>query len=160
MDKPYKFAYNVTLTTQIIAGVALTFMLLITLSEVILRAFGKPIIGSHEIIAFSGGIVIGFAIPYTSWTKTHVYVDVLTNSLSKKSKRAFKFVTRLMGLGIFALLGWNLILMAFDLYKNNQVSLTLRIPFYPLSFGIGISCLIQSVLLLYNAIRILGGKDE
>lgn len=81
-----KSVYKLSITTQVIAGLALVVMLIITLSEVILRSFGKPILGSYEIISFTGGIVIGFAIPYTSWKRGHIYVDFLINKFSKKKE--------------------------------------------------------------------------
>jgi hypothetical protein len=46
-------------------------MLLFTLTNVVMRAFGKPI-GDFEIISFLGAVVIGFAIPYTSLHKGHI----------------------------------------------------------------------------------------
>lgn len=83
-----KSVYKLSITTQVIAGLALVVMLIITLSEVILRSFGKPILGSYEIISFTGGIVIGFAIPYTSWKRGHIYVDFLINKFSKKKRKS------------------------------------------------------------------------
>jgi TRAP-type C4-dicarboxylate transport system permease small subunit len=74
---------KLSITTQVIAALALAFMLILTLSEVILRALGKPIVGSYELISLTGGIVIGFAIPYTSWVKGHVYVDFLLEFKAK-----------------------------------------------------------------------------
>ena len=51
---------------EVVAGVFLVFMMLLTTFDVILRAFGRPIIGTYEMVALSGGIVIGFSVPITS----------------------------------------------------------------------------------------------
>ncbi len=53
----------------LIAGLTLAFMLVFTLTDVIMRAFGKPIVGDFEVISFLGAVVVGFAIPYTSLQK-------------------------------------------------------------------------------------------
>ena len=46
------------------AGLVLACMMLVTLSDVIMRNLGRPIVGSLEIISFCGSVVVGFAIPY------------------------------------------------------------------------------------------------
>jgi len=47
------------------AGVVLTFMMLLTVADVILRYLGRPIAGSYELVSLCGAVVVGFAIPYT-----------------------------------------------------------------------------------------------
>ena len=52
---------------NIIAGTSLTFLMLLTVGDVILRYFKRPIVGTYELVAFSGAVVIGFSLPFTSW---------------------------------------------------------------------------------------------
>ena len=54
----------------LISGLTLAFMLVFTLTDVIMRAFGKPIVGDYEVISFLGAVVVGFAIPYTLAQRT------------------------------------------------------------------------------------------
>ena len=54
---------------NVVAGIAITFIMLLTVADVILRIFRKPIVGTYELVGFSGAIVIGFAIPLTSWMR-------------------------------------------------------------------------------------------
>ena len=49
-----------------IGGAALTFMMFLTVSDVLLRAFGHPIMGTYEIVSQSLAVVIGFGIPKVS----------------------------------------------------------------------------------------------
>jgi TRAP-type C4-dicarboxylate transport system permease small subunit len=156
-----KFISQVSLTTHIFAGTALIFMMVVTLIEVIGRAFGKPIIGSYELVSFSGAIVIGFAIPYTSWKRGHVYVDAMVNNLSHHWKLVVTTFTRILGIMLFLLAGWNFISMGFDLYATKEVSTTLRLPFYPIAYGIGVSCFIQCMILVADiAKNVVGGRHE
>jgi TRAP-type C4-dicarboxylate transport system permease small subunit len=143
-----------------IAGLALVFMMVVTLSEVIMRAFGKPIVGSYELISFTGGIVIGFAIPYTSWKRGHVYVDSIINTFSKEKRGVINATTRCLGILLFLFIGWNFISMGIDLYTTGEVSTTLRLPFYPIAYGIGVSCFIQCLLLFADILKIFGGEYE
>ena len=144
----------------VIAGVALTFLMVLTVLDVILRAFKKPIVGTYELVAFSGAVVIGMALPITSWLRGHIYVDFLIGAFPSRIKNGFNVLTRLMGIGLFVLAGWNLFRYAAELKRAGEVSLTLRIPFYPVAFGLGVSCFILCLVLLVDIFKVLRGEYE
>ena len=58
-----------------IAGAALTAIVFLTVSDVILRLFKQPILGTYEIVSLLGAVVIGFAIPQTSIDRGQVLMD-------------------------------------------------------------------------------------
>ena len=145
---------------NIIAGVALTFMMTITVADVVLRFFRRPIVGTYELVALSGAIVVGFSIPFTSWQRGHIYVDFLIAKLSVRARNIFHTVTRCLGIGLFFLIGWNLMVVGADLHRSGEVSLTLQLPFYPVAWGVGICCLAQCLVLLCDIFKVWGGKYE
>jgi len=145
---------------NIIAGISLTFLMLLTVTDVILRYFRRPILGTYELVAFSGAVVIGFALPFTSWVRGHIYVDFLILRFSQKIRNVFNIITRCLVIWLFLMIGWNLIDYGMDLYKSGEVSLTLQMPFYPVAYGMGICCFIQCLVLLCDIPKILGGKYE
>lgn len=145
---------------NIIAGITLTFMMSITVADVILRSFRRPIVGTYELVAFSGAVVIGFSLPFTSWVRGHIYVDFIISRFSKKIRNAFNIVTRGMVIGLFLMIGWNLIKFGMDLQKSGEVSLTLQMPFYPVAYGIGICCFVQCLVIGCDLLKIYGGKYE
>ena len=54
-----------------------------TVVDVFLRAVGHPVVGAYEIIGLiCGPLVIGFAVPLTSWNKNHVSMDILLPRLA------------------------------------------------------------------------------
>ena len=146
--------------TNVVAGIVLTGMMLLTVADVILRSGGKPIVGSFELVAFCGAVVIGFSIPFTSWVRGHIYVDFFIQKLPQTARRIFHLATRCLGIGLFLMIGWNLVKMGMDLSKSGEVSPTLQMPFYPVVYGIGICCLIQCLVLIGDIGKILGGKYE
>lgn len=145
---------------NIIAGITLTFMMLLTVSDVILRFMRRPIVGTYELVAFSGAVVIGFALPYTSWLRGHIFVDFLISRFPKMITNFFNIGTRLLAIGLFLLIGWNLFLYGKDLYRSGEVSLTLQMPFYPVAYGVGVCCFIQSLVLFCDILKIIGGRYE
>jgi TRAP-type C4-dicarboxylate transport system permease small subunit len=144
----------------VIAGIALTGIVGLTVTDVILRAFGSPILGSYEVVALMGALVAGFSLPFTSWVRGHIYVDVLVQRLPRGARNGFHFATRTMGIVFFFLIAWNLVKMGLDLQKSGEVSPTLQIPFYPIVYGVGICCLLQSLVLLGDIAKLLRGKYE
>src|SRR5512139_3007098 len=143
-----------------IAAAALGFMILLTVADVILRSFRKPIIGTYEIVALSGAVIIGFSIPFTSWMKGHVNVDFFILKLPPRGRKIFNLITKYLGIGLFLILGWNLIILGMDLHKAGEVTPTRHIPFYPVLYGIGICCFFQCLVLFSDIVKILGGKYE
>jgi TRAP-type C4-dicarboxylate transport system permease small subunit len=75
-------------------------------------------------------------------------------------KNSINIITRLLGIILFIVIGYNLLLYATDLYRSGEVSLTRQIPFYPVAFGMGICCFIQCLVLICDIFKIIGGKYE
>jgi TRAP-type C4-dicarboxylate transport system permease small subunit len=145
---------------NIIAGISLTFLMLLTVMDVILRSMRRPIVGTYELVAFSGAIVIGFSVPLTSWVRGHIYVDFFILRFSQRVRNIFNIVTRCIVIVLFFLIGWNLIKYGMDLQKSGEVSLTLQMPFYPVAYGVGICCFVQCLVLICDIIKISGGEYD
>ena len=145
---------------NLIAGIAITFVMALTVGDVILRTFWRPIVGTYELVAFTGAVVIGFAVPMTSWVRGHIFVDFLINSFPRGIRDGFNVVTRLVSVGLFILVGWNLFVLGNDLIKSGEVTTTLLLPFYPVAYGLGICCFIQCLVLICDVVKIGGGKYE
>jgi len=145
---------------DIFAGVAITFIMLLTVLDVVMRSFRKPIIGTYELVAFSGAIVIGFAVPLTTLLKGHVLVDFFVLKFPKAVRVSVDVITRLLGIWLFALLGWNLLKMGMDFYRTGEVSLTLQLPFYPVAFGLGVCAFFQCLVLIAQIFQVIGGTYE
>ena len=92
-----------------VGGLGLGVMMLVTLTDVVMRYMGKPIFGSMEIVCFTSAVVIGFAIPYTSWTKGHIIVDFLMEMLSPGTVRILQIITRCMGIALFLFAAYNFV---------------------------------------------------
>lgn len=145
---------------NVIAACSLTFIMLLTVADVVLRYFGHPIIGTFEIVGLGGAVVIGFGMPLTSWLRGHIFVDFFTQMMPKGMQNAFNFCTRLVCIVLFVLIGWNLFLYATDLYRSGEVSLTRQIPFYPIAYGLGVCCFLQCLVLVTDIVKIFGGQYE
>lgn len=152
--------WRLTRLINAIGGSSLAFIMFLTVADIILRTLRRPIVGTFEIVAFSGAVVIGFSVPYTTWMRGHVYTDFLVLRFSQKMRNMINVSTRCLGIGLFFLIGWNLIRYGMDLRQSGEVSATLTIPFYPVAYGLGMSCFIQCLVLGCDILKIFGGKYE
>jgi TRAP-type C4-dicarboxylate transport system permease small subunit len=146
--------------TNGVGGVVLPIMMIITVTDVFLRLFGKPIVGTYELVAYTGALVVAFSIPYTSWARGHIYVDFFVQKLSPGVQKFFHTVTRVMGIVLFFLAAWNLGKFGMDLARSGEVSPTLQLPFYPIVYAVGVSCLVQCLVLAADIVKIVEGKYE
>ncbi|MBS3920808.1 MAG: TRAP transporter small permease [Deltaproteobacteria bacterium] len=145
---------------NIIAGISLTFLMLLTVMDVILRGLRSPIVGTYELVAFAGAVVIGFAIPYTSWLRAHIFVDFFILKFSQRVRNIFNISTRTVVIVLFFLVGWNMIKFGIDLQRSGEVSLTLQMPFYPVAYGVGFCCFVQCLVMVCDIVKIAGGEYE
>jgi len=158
MDAWSVFERKLCRSLLLISGLTLAFMLLFTLTDVVMRAFGKPIVGDYEIISFLGAVVVGFAIPYTSLLKAHVIVDFLIEKLPKNVSNGMQVATRVMGIALFLWIGWNFVDMSLDLIKSKEVTPVFRLPYYPISFGLAFASIIQCFVFVSQIKEIVGGR--
>ncbi|MHB8111248.1 MAG: TRAP transporter small permease [Syntrophorhabdaceae bacterium] len=133
-----------------LASIVLFLMMMLTVVDVALRLFWKPITGTYELVAMAGAVVIGFAIPQTSWDKAHIAVDFLLEDRSRAVRVIFMCFTKGLGILLFLLLGSYLLMKANHLYRSGDVSLTLQIPYYPVAYGLAFCSFLEALVLLLN----------
>jgi len=143
-----------------IGGAALTFMMLLTVADVILRAGGRPILGTYEIVSFSLAIVIGFTIPQVSLDRGHVFMEIVLDKVSERAKAILNTFTRILCIILFAVIGYNLFLVGNELVTSGEVSSTLKLPFYPIAYGVGVCCFIECFVFIFDIIREWRGENE
>lgn len=160
MDRFLSVINRISRFLNVIAGAALTFLMVLTIIDVVLRGFKTPIVGTYELVAFSGAVVIGFAIPRTSWLRAHIFVDFFILKLSRRVRNGFNLVTRSMVFVLFFLIGWNLIKYGMDLQRSGEVSLTLQMPFYPVAYGVGLCSFVQCLVMVCDMVKVVGGKYD
>jgi len=143
-----------------VSAVALAFIMLLTVSDVVSRLFYRPIIGVYDLTVLMGGIVIGFAIPFSTWKKVHVHMTFLTDMVSPVWRKVLMSITHCLAIFLFLVFGCNLILYGVKLYETGEVSQTIHLPFYPAVLGIGVACLINCIVLLDRLIVIFRQEEK
>jgi TRAP-type C4-dicarboxylate transport system permease small subunit len=155
ISKSSKFLNNVS-------GVILVLMMLVTVTDVVFRYLGRPLTGTYELMAFALALVVGFAIAQTSMDDAHINMDMVTEKLPPDRRAVLLVITKAASVILFALISWALFVKGHDLHKGKEVSLTLRVPFYPVAYAFALCSLIECFVLIADIIRIVsqGGEND
>ena len=147
-------------TLYVVAGSVLAFMIILTLCDVILRNFGHPITGSMEIIQYGGALVFGFSIPYGTMLGAQVIVDIVTEKLAPDRKRTVEVITRCIGILLFLFIAYNFYLYGIDVRKTGERTASFKIPYYPFSFALCFSFLLQSFTIFCDLVKKVKGANN
>jgi TRAP-type C4-dicarboxylate transport system permease small subunit len=160
MERIYDIFLRVVKVLNIIAGTALTLMMLLTVADVLMRAGGHPILGTYEIVALSLAIVIGFSIPNVSLDRKHVNMDIILDKLSKRNRAIMNTFTRLLCILLFAIVCYNLFLIGSEFHTSGEVSATLKLPFFPVAYGVAVCCFLECFVFIFDIVKIWRGQYE
>lgn len=129
----------------VLGGVAALALMVMATGNVCLRVFGMPYRGAYELAAFLGAVVTAFALGYTQKKKSHIVVDILTETFSNRVKRILDAISYLIGMSFFAIISWVIVKWGIRIAGSGEVSETLKIAYYPfiysVALGFGFLCL-------------------
>jgi TRAP-type C4-dicarboxylate transport system permease small subunit len=153
------FSDSLSAWMEIVAGIALIGVMLLIGVDIIGRIFGRPVPGAYEIVSLAGGLILGLALPATSRVKGHVSTDFLIERLSQKPKFILAVATRLIGILIFLLAGYGMVMMGVRLKLSGEVTAVLAFPFYYVTYAMGGAFLVQTLILFSEIIQMINPKS-
>ena len=154
-----RFVFGLSEKLNWVAAASLAFIMLLTVADVFLRLFGRPIPGTYELIGFVGSMIISFALPYTSVQKGHIAVEFLIQKLPWLARVIFNIINAFISMVLFGVIAWQAVLYGRDLKAAGEVSLTLQIKTYPFVYGVAAGCAMLSLVLLIELLRQFRGAE-
>lgn len=143
-----------------IAGGFLASIVLLTCANILLRIVWKPVMGTVELVGYSGAIVTGFALGYTHIKGGHIAVDLVVQRFSKRTRRFLDGLNSIICTVFFAMVSWRIAKYATTLMKTGEVTETLRIIYYPFTYGVALGCALLSLVCLTKFLRGVLGIEE
>ena len=138
----------------LLGGIFLVGMIVLTCANILSRLVWVPITGTFEMMGFFGAIVTAFALGYTQIKRGHIAVDVLVNSFSDKTKKVLSIINNTICCLFFLLAAWQIAVKATTLMKTGEVTETLQVIYYPLTYAVAFGCLVLSLTLITEIIRV------
>jgi len=137
-----------------IAGICLAAMISVTCANITTRIVWIPIKGTFELMGFLGAIVTSFALGYTQMKKGHTSVDIVVNRFSKRTQKILNGVNFVICAAFFAIAGWQISKYATTLWKTGEITETLRIIYYPFTYGVALGCFLLAFAMLVEFIKL------
>jgi TRAP-type C4-dicarboxylate transport system permease small subunit len=144
-------------------GAFLIGMMVLTCANIASRTVWEPVRGTFELMGYFGAVVTASALAYTQLNRGHIAVNVLINRFSKKTQQRLNAFNNLVCTLFFAMVAWQIGLKAHGFMQTGEVSETLRVIFYPFTYGVAIGCGVLALVFLVDwlqAIRFRNGAAQ
>jgi len=153
-----KMLHKIVFFLCVIGAVAMFFIMLLTVADVIGRSFfTRPIIGTYEISRYFLVVIVLLGIGYAQQTGQHVAVDYFVSKLPPRGQFVFENIATALGFVFFALVAWQGWKGGRHSMHSNLVSDTISIPLYPFEFLVAVGALCMCVELF---IKLLTGSTK
>ena len=145
------------------SAVFLAAMMLITVADVILRAFKSPIAGAYDLVQLFLVGTVFLSVPEVFLRDENILVDLVDHIAVRTLVAALKVLANLAGVVFLALLSWRMIAPTVDAVRFGEVSPDLAIP-------MGIHCalmvaglvlaLLAAAAMLLGSLRVLFPRKD
>jgi TRAP-type C4-dicarboxylate transport system permease small subunit len=143
-----------------VAGVALVAVTFFTVADVLMRAFGRPIAGSFEVIGWLSAVSLALALGYTQAHRGHVAMTLVTDFLRGRMAALLDAFNALAALALFGLVAWVLVGYGQTLQESGSLSETLKVLVYPWVYvvaagfvALALTLLVDTLLALVRLLR-------
>ena len=154
-----RFVFGLSEKINWIAAAAVVFIMLLTVADVFMRFFGRPIPGTYELVGFVGSLIISFALAYTSIQKGHISVEFLVQKLPWTARVIINIINAIVSMLLFGVIAWQGLIYGRALKAAGEVSLTLQVKTYPFVYGLAFGAILLSLVLFIEFLRQLRGVE-
>lgn len=135
------------------AGFSLVAMMLVTVAEMVLRMFGKPMVGTVETIGWLAALTTAFALGYTQIHRGHVSISLFTERLKPHVRDVVNMVVYLISFLLFVIVTWQVFHHAGVLKQTGSLSETMRVIVYPWVYLVSLGCAGLTFVLFMDFIK-------
>ncbi|MDW7650535.1 MAG: TRAP transporter small permease [Bacillota bacterium] len=149
-----KFVHFITLGAAKAAQIALTFIMLIIVANVISRRlFGSPVPGTVELVEMSGAILLALAVAYTAQVKGHIMVSVLVERFSPRTQGLIDIVISSVSLFFTYILARETFVFAARMMGRGYSTGYLQLPVAPAIYLVGLGFAMLALVLLRDIVN-------
>jgi TRAP-type C4-dicarboxylate transport system permease small subunit len=111
-------------------------------------------------MGYFGAIMTAFALGYAQIRKGHIAVDILVLGFSQKTQRILNGINNFICTVFFAIVAWQIAKYATTLWERGEVTETLRVIYYPFTYGVALGCAALFMVFLTDFFKSVTGKRE
>lgn len=136
-----------------LAGFCLIAMSLLTMVDVVGRAFGSPVGSATELTEILMVVTIFSALPIVTRRYEHISIEILDAVMPKAAQRILAVGTGILGAVCLAFAAWRVWELAKRAYAGGDFTAYLQIPLAPIIAFIAFMCLVLAGAFLLTALR-------
>lgn len=146
---------SLTRVMNVVACGVLGLMMLLTVSDVLLRYFlRRPILGTTELTENMMACLAFLSLAWCAVERNHLKVDLVMRLFPSKVQAIVDTITSLAGLCLVGLIAWRSFLEAMVMKELNFESSLLSIPTFPFYYvmaaGFAVLCLVMVMQLIQD----------
>jgi TRAP-type C4-dicarboxylate transport system permease small subunit len=138
-----------------IAQGAVVAMMLMLGGNILLRIFGKPILGTYDWTGLIGVILIALGLGYCGVLRGHVRVEFILARFPQRVQAVVDSITGILSLGLFALAVWQSVVLGNEMWRKGDVSITVQTPFHPFVYAIAFGCALLWLVIFVETMKSL-----
>lgn len=138
------------------AGFVLAAMMLFSVTDMVMRAFGYTVAGSYELIGWLSASAMALALGSVQQHRGHVAMELLVTRLGPRMRALVDMLTSLLSLLLFAAVAWYVARYARVLHETGSLSGTLRVVVYPWVYVVAAGCTGMALALLIDFLYAAG----
>ncbi len=143
-----------------IGGVSLVLMTAIACLNMFLRLFATPLSPAYEFVSYLGATTVALPLGYAQLKKSHIAVDILATYFPKSIRRITSLISLSLSVILFGLASWKVTQHATNLMRTGELSETTRMPFYPFTYAVALSCALLTFCLFVDLLTVLRPRQE
>lgn len=142
---------------RLVGEVALGGIVLMIVVDVILRyGFDRPLSFSIELVEVALSLVVFFGITVCTARRGHILIDILVTRFPERVQATVESFVHFLGAGLFGIIAWQIFTHAVHIKEIGNVTLMLKLPYYPFILIAGICSMLASLLLCLQLMQLIG----
>ena len=138
---------------NILSGIFLVLMMGLVFVNVLFRAVWQPILGTYEYTGFLAALTISLALAHCAANNGHISITIFADRLPARVQAILDLLVAILGAALYAVISWQCVKYAINLYQIGEVSPATAIPFYPFIFVVAFGLLILALVLLNDLFK-------
>jgi TRAP-type C4-dicarboxylate transport system permease small subunit len=138
---------------EIVGGVALCGLMVLTVSDALLRSFANlPIVGANDFTQIILVVVVACSLPLCIAGGRAITIDLLIDLLPRSARTVLHRLTAISGAIALGYLAWRCLVNARDAATFGETTMLMQIPYGPFYLALAIGLALSGLLFLVDAI--------
>jgi len=142
LEKFAKFNRAISSWIEWVGFGALVLMMALTCVDVVgAKIFRAPVFGSLDMMMLAQLIAMSFAVSMALILGRHVQVEFFIILMPKRLRKVIELVVNFLGLLLFVVIVWRLIVFGYHFQVGHEESATARIRLFPFVYAAALACI-------------------